>query len=168
MQVLITFLNWRQKTKSRNEMGWQSLHTSLLLSSMNIFPNIFQIFPGGLISCIASGLSLLPFCSLPGIPFLALPAFQGHGTWAPGSTQRMKTTPSFLKESGPDCGEDSLHGTVPARAGKGLSPFWESLWAYLTCVPSQALVLFCSLGRLWLCLYLCSCPVVTNPPHLLW
>ena len=95
MQVLITFLNWRQRTKSRNEMGWQSLHTSLLLSSMNIFPNIFQIFPGGLISCIASGLSLLPFCSLPGTSFLDLPAFQGHGNWSPGRTQRMKKTPSL-------------------------------------------------------------------------
>lgn len=48
-------------------------------------------------------------------------AFQGHGNWAPGSIQRMKKLRLCLKESGTDCVENSLHWTIPAHAGKGLS-----------------------------------------------
>ena len=86
--------------------------------------------------------------------FLISLPFRDMGIGHLGELREWKKLHLCLKESGLDCGEDSLHWTVPARAGKGLSPFWESLWAYITCVPSQDLVLFCSLGRLWLCLYL--------------
>ena len=132
-----------------------------------------QIFPGGLISCISSGLSLLPFCSLSWNIFSCSPCLSEMwelGTWE--HSENEKNSIFAWRKMGLIVGRIPYIGQFQPMPEGALPILGISLRLHHLCpfsVPG-----FCSGFVLltWeasiLPLFFCSCPVVINLHHLIW
>lgn len=133
------------------------------------FQTSSQIFPRGLISCIPSGLSLLPFCSLPWNIFSCSPCLSG--TWEMGTwelSDNEKNSIFAWRKVGLIVARISYIGQfqpMPERASTHSGNLSEP-----TSPVSLLRSWFCSahLGGFDFASVFSSCPVVTNLPHLLW